>query len=365
MDKAGTQGLAVAPLLDIRGLEIRFRTRQRQFRALSGVDLTVGPGEAVGLVGESGSGKSITCLAALRLLGPRVLVYGHVLFDGRDLLTLDDTAMTKVRGGDIAMIFQDPSSSLNPVRKIGSQICESLRLHQGMDKESAMAEAKRLLDRVQIPMASQRLYDYPHQLSGGMNQRVMIAIALAGSPRLLVADEPTTALDATVQAQILDLLNEIRRDTGMAMVLISHDLGVVAENCDRVAVMYAGRVMETGGNPKIFDHPSHPYTKGLLAAIPPEAAPREIWDLGCGLGEQAALLARRFPRARVRGLDSSPEMLERAMRLSVDRQEGLVVSTVFLAGRRLAPRAEYQKPAQCERLTVWIARAHRAFKRYG
>jgi peptide/nickel transport system ATP-binding protein len=268
MDKAGTQGRAAAPLLDIRGLEIRFRTRQRQFRALSGVDLTVGPGEAVGLVGESGSGKSITCLAALRLLGPRVLVSGRVLFDGRDLLTLDDTAMTKVRGGDIAMIFQDASSSLNPVRKIGSQICESLRLHQGLNKESAMAEAKRLLDRVQIPFAAQRLYDYPHQLSGGMNQRVMIAIALAGSPRLLVADEPTTALDATVQAQILDLLNEIRRDTGMAMVLISHDLGVVAENCDRVAVMYAGRVMETGGNPEIFDHPSHPYTKGLLAAIP-------------------------------------------------------------------------------------------------
>lgn len=257
-----------APLLDVRNLEIWFRTRSHQFRGLSGVDLSVAPGEAVGLVGESGSGKSITWLAVLRLLGPRASISGQVLLDGRDLLTLDEAAITKVRGRDIAMIFQDAPSSLNPVRRIGAQIRESLRHHWAMDDGSAAAEAKRLLDRVQIPFAAQRLNDYPHQLSGGMNQRVMIAIALAGRPRLLVADEPTTALDATVQAQILDLLDELRRDTGMAMVLISHDFGVVAETCDRVVVMYAGRVLETGPNPELFDLPAHPYTRGLLAAIP-------------------------------------------------------------------------------------------------
>ena len=261
-------------LLEVRNLEIWFRTRHRQFRGLSGVDLSIAPGEAVGLVGESGSGKSITWLAAMRLLGARVRVTGQVLLDGCDLLTLDEPAMTKVRGRDIAMIFQDAASSLNPVRRIGAQLRESLRHHWGMDAGSAQAEAKRLLDRVQIPYAAQRLNDYPHQLSGGMNQRVMIAIALAGRPRLLVADEPTTALDATVQAQILDLLDEIRRDSGMAMVLISHDFGVVADSCDRVVVMYAGRVIECGRNPEIFDHPAHPYTSGLLSAIPGDSGER-------------------------------------------------------------------------------------------
>ncbi|MBB5221866.1 peptide/nickel transport system ATP-binding protein [Amaricoccus macauensis] len=263
-----------APLIEIRNLAIHFRTRQHQFRALSGVNLTVGRGEAVGLVGESGSGKSITWLAALGLLGPRARVSGEVLLDGRDLLGLDETAITGVRGREIAMIFQDASSSLNPLRTIGSQIRESLRHHWGMDRNTAHAEAKRLLDRVQIPFAAQRLKDYPHQLSGGMNQRVMIAIALAGRPRLLVADEPTTALDATVQAQILDLLDELRRDTGMALALISHDFGVVAENCDRVVVLYAGRVMENAQNSEIFIRPAHPYTRGLLAAIPDSAGER-------------------------------------------------------------------------------------------
>jgi peptide/nickel transport system ATP-binding protein len=264
----GARAAGAPVLVEIRGLEIRFSTRHHQFRALSGVDLSIAPGEAVGLVGESGSGKSITWLAALRLLGPKAHVTGEILLDGRDLLALDDEAMTRVRGRDIAMIFQDAGSALNPVRRIGSQIEESLGHHWGMDRAAARAEARRLLDRVQIPFAEQRMNDYPHQLSGGMNQRVMIAIALAGRPRLLVADEPTTALDATVQAQILALLDEIRRDSGMAMALISHDFGVVAENCDRVVVMYAGRVVESAGNPEIFDRPAHPYTRGLLAAIP-------------------------------------------------------------------------------------------------
>lgn len=262
------------PLLSIRDLSIHFQTRHRVFKALHGVELDVNAGEALGLVGESGSGKSITWLAVLGLLGKRVHVAGEAMMGGQNLLSLEKDAISKVRGRKIAMIFQDASSALNPVRRIGAQLQESLRLHWGLEGASLQAEAKRLLDRVQIPNAAQRLRDYPHQLSGGMNQRVMIAIALAGKPELLIADEPTTALDVTVQAQILHLLDELRRDEGMAMVLISHDFGVVAECCDRVAVMYAGRVIEQATNPEIFEEVAHPYTAGLLAAMP-DASPTE------------------------------------------------------------------------------------------
>ncbi|HTR87780.1 MAG TPA: ABC transporter ATP-binding protein [Reyranella sp.] len=262
------------PLVSLKGLTVDFDTGKQVVRALHGIDLDVGRGEAVGLVGESGCGKSITWLAALGLLGRTARVGGEVRLGVRNLIGAPVAELEHVRGGRIAMIFQDPSSSLNPVHRIGRQLGEALRLHRDLDGASAAAEARRLLDRVGIADAGRRLNDYPHELSGGMNQRVMIAMALAGQPDLLVADEPTTALDATIQAQILDLLGEIRRDSGMAMVLISHDLGVVAENTDRVCVMYAGRIVEDAPIATIFGAPSHPYTQGLLAALPELEGPR-------------------------------------------------------------------------------------------
>jgi peptide/nickel transport system ATP-binding protein len=274
----GEEGLILAegagPLVSIKDLTVDFDTGKRFVRALHGVQFEVARGEAVGLVGESGCGKSVTWLAALGLLGKRAHVGGEVMLSGRNLAGLPDADLEAVRGRHIAMIFQDPSSSLNPVHRIGRQLGEALKLHRGMDDKAARAEAARLLDRVGIAGAARRLGDYPHELSGGMNQRVMIAIALAGQPELLVADEPTTALDATIQAQILELLAEIRRDSGMAMVLISHDLGVVAENTDRVCVMYAGRVVEDAPIDEIFGNARHPYTSGLLAALPELEGPR-------------------------------------------------------------------------------------------
>ncbi len=263
-----------APLLQIEGLTIDFEVGGGTARALHGLDLTIGRGEAVGVVGESGSGKSITWLAALGLLGPRATVGGRVLLDGRNIAGLDETQLATVRGKRIAMIFQDPTSSLNPVRRIGMQLEESLVRHRGLSGSRARAEALRLLDRVHIANTRQRLDEYPHELSGGMNQRVMIAMALAGEPDLLIADEPTTALDVTIQAQILELLKEMRRDTQMALVIISHDLGVVAELADRVTVMYAGRPVESAPMERLFDHPVHPYTRGLLNALPDFAGAR-------------------------------------------------------------------------------------------
>ena len=244
-------------------------------RAVDGVDLAIAPGDALGIVGESGSGKSVTWLAALGLLPPRARVAGSVRLDDEELVAAPPRRLEAVRGKRIAMIFQDPSSCLNPVHRIGWQLSEALRLHRGLDAAAARSESLRLLDQVGIADARRRLDDYPHQLSGGLNQRVMIAMALAGSPDLLVADEPTTALDATIQAQILDLLRSIRRDNGMALVLISHDLGVVAENVDRVAVMYAGRVVEEAPVADLFGRAQHPYTQGLLAALPTLAGPRK------------------------------------------------------------------------------------------
>lgn len=262
------------PLVAIAGLTVDFDTGKRRIRALHGVDLAVARGEAMGLVGESGCGKSITWLAVLGLLGPRAHIGGSARLEGTELIGAPAALLERIRGRRIAMIFQDPFSALNPVHRIGRQIGEALALHRGLSGASLRAETLRLLDRVGIPAAARRIDDYPHQLSGGQNQRVMIAVALAGAPDLLVADEPTTALDATIQAQILDLLGELRREAGMAMVLISHDLAVVAEHCDRVAVMYAGRIVEEGTAERLFADPQHPYTQGLLAALPDLEGPR-------------------------------------------------------------------------------------------
>lgn len=256
------------PLLSIQDLRVSFDTGTHRVPVLHGVNMELKRGETLGVVGESGCGKSVTWMAVMQLLGSRARIDGKVLLNGQDIAGLSDRAMTPIRGRRIAMIFQDPSSSLNPVKTIGSQLMETLKLHRGLKGAAARAEAVRLLDRVHIPSAAQRLKAWPHELSGGMNQRVMIAMALAGQPDLLVADEPTTALDVTIQAQILELLQELQQDTGMGMVLISHDLGVIAQVCDRVTVMYAGRVVENAPSEALFRRARHPYTQGLIAALP-------------------------------------------------------------------------------------------------
>ncbi len=259
------------PLVSIRGLTVAFGG----VPALRGVDLDVAKGEAVGLVGESGCGKSITWLAALGLLPPSAKITGSVRLHGQELVQAPVASLEQVRGRRIAMIFQDPASALNPVLRVGQQVTEALCLHRKMDAAEARAEARRLFDLVGIPDAAGRLDAYPHEMSGGQNQRVMIAMALAGQPELLIADEPTTALDVTIQAQILDLLRRLQRETGMALVLISHDLGVVADLCTRVGVMYAGRIIEQAPAETLFARPAHPYTKGLLAALPAMTGPRQ------------------------------------------------------------------------------------------
>ncbi|MCC7483482.1 MAG: ABC transporter ATP-binding protein [Burkholderiales bacterium] len=236
--------------------------------AVRGVSFAVGRGETLGLVGESGCGKSVTCLALLALLPGNGRVTGEVEFDGRPLTGLAAARMDRVLGRDIAMVFQDPVGSLNPVHTIGWQIAESLRLHRGMIRREAQAEALRLLERVGIPEARRRLTEYPHQLSGGMNQRAMIAMALACRPKLLIADEPTTALDVTIQAQIIELLKDLQSEFRMSVVLVTHDLGIVAEIADRVAVMYAGSLVEEAPVSALFRSPAHPYTAGLLASMP-------------------------------------------------------------------------------------------------
>ena len=258
------------PLLEVRSLTTQFFTEDGVVRAVEDVSFEIFPGEILSLVGESGCGKSVTGLSLLRLISipPGKIVSGELLFDGRDLMELEEKEMERVRGNDISMIFQEPMTSLNPVFTIGNQIMEALQLHQNLDKKEARKKAIEMLGRVRIPSPEVRIDSYPHQLSGGMRQRAMIAMALSCQPKLLIADEPTTALDVTIQAQVLRLLKEIQSEMGMAVMLITHDLGVVAEIADRVAVMYAGRIVETGPIEAIFGEMRHPYTKGLWESIP-------------------------------------------------------------------------------------------------
>jgi peptide/nickel transport system ATP-binding protein len=256
-------------LLELRGLTVDFATDDGVVHAVGGIDLALGRGRTLGLVGESGCGKSVTSLAIIGLLPPEnSKVGGQVVFEGRDLLTLDAHLIRDLRGARLAMIFQEPMTSLNPSYTIGDQIIEAIQRHQALDKAAARARAIEVLKLVRIPSPEKRIDDYPHKLSGGMRQRAMIAMALACGPQLLIADEPTTALDVTIQAQILDLMRGLRRDTGTAIILITHDLGVVAEMADDVAVMYAGQIVERAAVRDLFARPEHPYTVGLLGSIP-------------------------------------------------------------------------------------------------
>jgi len=259
----------VPRLLEVTGLSVRFPTPDGVVPAADDLDFHVGEGETLGLVGESGCGKSITALALLRLLpAPGRIVAGRVVFRGVDLMTLPERQLRAYRGRSIALVFQEPMTALNPVFTVGYQIAEGLIIHKMMSKKQALGEAVRLMDLVRIPDARSRVRDYPHQMSGGMRQRVMIAMALACRPALLVADEPTTALDVTIQAEILDLLRQLKRDLGLSLILISHNLGVIAEMADRVAVMYAGRIVEQAPVRELFADPKHPYTAGLLRSVP-------------------------------------------------------------------------------------------------
>ncbi len=260
------------PLLDIKNLSVEFTTRAGTFRAVDGIDLTVDEGEVVGIVGESGSGKSVTSLAVMGLLGSNgKVVADRMSFGGKDLLAMSASQRRKLTGKDIAMVFQEPMTSLNPCFTVGFQIMETLKVHEGLSGKALRNRAIELLEQVGIPAPESRLSAFPHQLSGGMNQRVMIAIAIACNPRLLVADEPTTALDVTIQKQILDLLVRLQKERGMALMLITHDMGVVAETAQRVVVMYAGQVAETRPVSALFNAPRHPYTGALLDALPERA----------------------------------------------------------------------------------------------
>ena len=265
------------PILEISNLSVDFRTVGGQFRAVDGVSMTVEPGEIVSIVGESGSGKSVSMLALMGLLPwTATITADRMMFDGKDLLTIPARERRRIIGNDLAMIFQEPMSSLNTCYTVGWQIGEVLKVHLGLNKRARRDRTVELLELVGIPSAAERLDTYPHQMSGGMNQRVMIAMAIACNPKLLIADEPTTALDVTIQAQILDLLAKLQRDTGMALVLITHDMGVVAETADRVSVQYAGQKVEEQPVAELFADPHHPYTSALLSALPERATTRRL-----------------------------------------------------------------------------------------
>ncbi|MBN9499977.1 MAG: ABC transporter ATP-binding protein [Alphaproteobacteria bacterium] len=300
--------MTTTPLLEIEDLRTWFFTSDGVVRAVDGVSYSVAPGETLAVVGESGCGKSVTAMSVLRLLPspPARIVSGAIRFEGRDLLTASEAEMRKIRGNEISMIFQEPMTSLNPVLTVGHQIAETLELHQGLSAADAQARAVEMLEIVRIPEAKRRAQEYPHQLSGGMRQRVMIAMALACKPKLLIADEPTTALDVTIQAQILELMLELKEQVGAAIVLITHDLGVVAETAQRVVVMYAGRKVEEATVADLFARPMHPYTRGLMGSIPrlaggakrlteiPGIVPRLNQPIiGCAFAERCAFVKER------------------------------------------------------------------------
>jgi len=305
------------PLLEIKGLKTVFPTENGLAVAVDDLGFSVQKGSVLGIVGESGCGKSITSLSVLRLVPPPGrIVSGKIIFEGRDLLTLSEAQMRSVRGNQIALIPQDPMTSLNPVYTVGDQIMEAIELHQKVGKKEARQRAIEVLDQVRIPQASARIDDYPHQFSGGMRQRVMIAMALSCNPKLLIADEPTTALDVTVQAQILELLRTIQREHGMSILLITHDLGVVAEMCDNVAVMYAGSVVEMAEVNELFKNPLHPYTIGLMNSLPRrgnqrltpiQGQPPSLVDLpkGCRFADRCLLVE---PKSR----EAVPPLEEKA-----------------------------------------------------
>ena len=260
----------VAPLLEIKGLKTYFNSDEGQVQAVDGVDISINRGETLCVVGESGSGKTVTAMSVLKLIAmpPGRIAGGQILWQGRDLVPLNSSEMNKIRASEIAIVFQEPMTSLNPVYTVGDQISEVIRLHQGLSKKAAMERAAEMLALVQLPNPQRRIHDYPHHFSGGQRQRVMIAMALSCNPKLLIADEPTTALDVTIQAQILDLLLDMKERLGMSIMLITHAMGVVAEVAQRVVVMYAGRVAEEAPVERLFANPRHPYTQGLIRSIP-------------------------------------------------------------------------------------------------
>ncbi len=277
-------------LLEVTNLRTQFPTRAGLVRSVDGISFTIDEGELLGLVGESGCGKSVTALSVMRLISkPGIIAGGSIRFKGEELTTASADRMREIRGNDMAMIFQDPMTSLNPVFTVGDQIAEALRLHRNLDKKKAWNAAIDAMREVSIPSPERRVNDYPHQLSGGMRQRVMIAMALACDPELLIADEPTTALDVTIQAQILDLLNELRLSRKLAVLLITHDLGVVAEVADRVSVMYTGKIVEESGVHELFANPKHPYTRGLLRSVP------KLTDVGSARADRLQTIEGTVP----------------------------------------------------------------------
>ena len=309
-------------LLEVKGLNTHFFTDEGVVRAVDGVDFHIDKGETLGIVGESGCGKSVTALSIMRLIPqpPGRITEGSIMYDGKNLLDLTPAQMRKIRGKEISMIFQEPMTSLNPVFTVGEQIAEALRLHEGLNRRDAMDKTVEMLKLVHIPNAERRVKEYPHQLSGGMRQRVMIAMALSCNPKLLIADEPTTALDVTIQAQILELLNELKSKLGMAIMLITHDMGVIAETAQRVVVMYAAKVAEEAPVGELFKEPLHPYTQGLLRSIPRidlaatqkiklETIPGTVPTLR-GVEKPGCRFAPRCAFAKPMHFDNTPELKE-------------------------------------------------------
>ena len=333
-------GQLPAPLLEVQNLRVSLNTTRGPAEALRGVSFSLQRGQTLGLIGESGCGKSITALALMGLLPEGAQVSGTLRLDGRDLLALGEDDWCRLRGNRLAMVFQEPMTALNPLHPIGRQIAEPLRLHKGLDAGAARAEALRLLQRVQLPQAAQRLDAYPHQLSGGQRQRVVIAIALACGPDVLIADEPTTALDVTIQREVLDLIARLVAEDGMALLLISHDLGVMAENVQRMLVMYGGAVVESGPTEAVFAQLAHPYTRGLFAARPRLGLPRghrlatipgrvpELIDLpaGCGFAERCTLVQPACRAAAPPLQAVAPEHHARCIRLEASLAASLAAS---------------------------------------